>query len=425
MLIQNARIFDGHGPELSERSDILLADGEIKEITPAGAAAKARCTVDAGGRTVMPGLIDNHVHVHIPSLDVASLLRMPATYAAQYANVFLNAALQRGFTAVRDVGGGDAGLARAIEHGLVRAPRFYYAGKFISQTGGHGDFRPGWETSPEERLGDCGGYSTTLAHIVDDPHQVRRAVREELRKGAHCIKIMASGGVISPTDPLHQVQFSEEEIRAAVEECARHETYVSAHCHPAAAARRCMEFGVRCIEHGTLMDRETAQYAAAQGAYVVPTGAVVRAFHEEGAEYGLPPASQEKMRGVCEGAMASLENLRAAGVKIGFGTDLLGPQHVRQCTEFAIRKEVFTPLEILRQATSVNAQILLEPERLGCVREGAYADLLVVDGNPLEDISLLERNGAALPVIIRNGEAVKCELPAAAGAVKAFSWPAA
>ena len=424
ILIKNAHIFDGHNPGLSDRSNILLADGEIKEIS-AGDIGTGEChVVDAGGRTVIPGLIDNHIHATIPTLNTTAFTRMPETYIAQYANVFLNATLQRGFTTIRDIGGGDVGISRAIDHGLVRAPRFYYAGKIMSQTGGHGDMRPGWEVDLSDQLCTCGNYSTKLARIVDNPHEMRQAVRDELRKGSHCIKIMGSGGVVSPNDPLHHTQFSEEEIRAAVDECTRQETYVSAHCHPTEAVRRCVEFGVRCIEHGTLIDRETAEYVAGQGAYVVPTFAVLYALYEQGAEYGLPPASQEKINHVYAQALDGLEHMRDAGVKMGLGTDLLGAQHVRQCTEFAIRKQVLTPFEILYQATAVNAEILMEPDRLGCIREGAYADLLVVDGNPLDDISLLEQNGAALPVIIRKGEMVKCELAVSEGAVRAFGWPA-
>ena len=424
ILVKNAHIFDGHSPDLSDRADILLADGEIKEISTGHLDSAGHHVVDAAGRTVMPGLIDNHIHVTIPTLDTTALTRMPETYIAQYANVFLNATLQRGFTTIRDIGGGDVGISRAIDHGLVRSPRFYYAGKIMSQTGGHGDMRPGWEVDPSDQLCTCGSYSTKLTRIVDDPYEMRRAVRDELRKGSHCIKIMGSGGVVSPNDPLHHTQFTEDEIRAAVDECARQETYVSAHCHPTEAVKRCVEFGVRCIEHATLIDRDTAEYVAGQGAYVVPTFAVLFALYEEGAEYGLPPASQEKVNHVYAQALDGLELMRDAGVKMGLGTDLLGAQHVRQCTEFAIRKQVLTPFEILHQATAVNAEILMEPDRLGCIREGAFADLLVVDGNPLEDISLLEQDGAALPVIIRKGEMVKCELAVSEGAVTAFSWPA-
>ena len=423
ILIKNAHIFDGHNDALSDATSVLLAEGEIKEITNGAIKEDGHLVIDAAGRTLMPGLIDNHIHVHIPTLDVSALSRMPETYIAQYAHVFLSSTLMRGFTTIRDIGGGDVGVSRAIEHGMVRAPRFYYAGKIMSQTGGHGDMRPGWEIDPNEHLCNCGGHSSKLTRIVDDPWEMRRAVRDELRKGSHCIKIMGSGGVASPNDPLHHTQFTEEEIRAAVDECSRQETYVSAHCHPAEAVRRCVEFGVRCIEHATLIDKETAEYVAGTDAYIVPTCAVIHSLHEDGAKYGLPPVSQEKMAVVYEQAVDSLAIMRDAGVKLGLGTDLLGPQHVKQCTEFAIRKSVFTPFEILKQATSTNAEILMEPERLGCIKEGAFADVLLVDGNPLEDIGLLENDGAALPVIIRKGEVVKCELPGMEGLVEDFIWP--
>ena len=267
ILIKNARIFDGHNEELSGPSSVLLEGGMIREIAEGGLEESADLVIDAESRTLMPGLIDNHIHVTIPTLDMTALSRMPDSYIAQYANIFLNATLMRGFTSIRDIGGGDIGIARAIEHDMVRAPRFFYSGKIMSQTGGHGDFRPGWEVDPSEQLCSCGSYSTKLVTIVDDPFQMRRAVRDELRKGSHCIKIMGSGGVASPNDPLHHTQFTEEEIRAAVDECTRQETYVAAHCHPAGAVRRCVEFGVRSIEHGTLIDRETADYVAEQGAF--------------------------------------------------------------------------------------------------------------------------------------------------------------
>ena len=423
ILIKNARIFDGHNEELSGPSSVLLEGGMIREIAEGGLEESADLVIDAESRTLMPGLIDNHIHVTIPTLDMTALSRMPDSYIAQYANIFLNATLMRGFTSIRDIGGGDIGIARAIEHDMVRAPRFFYSGKIMSQTGGHGDFRPGWEVDPSEQLCSCGSYSTKLVTIVDDPFQMRRAVRDELRKGSHCIKIMGSGGVASPNDPLHHTQFTEEEIRAAVDECTRQETYVAAHCHPAGAVRRCVEFGVRSIEHGTLIDRETADYVAEQGAFVVPTCATIFALHEEGDKYGLPKVSQEKIAMVVDQALEGLASMRDAGVKLGFGTDLLGPQHTRQCTEFAIRKQVFTPFEILHQATAINAEILMQEDKLGCIRENAHADILLVDGNPLEDISLLERDGEALSLIVRKGEVVKCELPGHEDSVPAFSWP--
>jgi len=239
--------------------------------------------------------------------------------------------------------------------------------------------------------------------VADGCDAVRRAVREELRRGAAHIKIMASGGVASPTDPLDRCQYSDDEIRAAVEEADRAGSYVAAHCHPKEAVRRCAELGVRSIEHGTLIDRETAEFVAERGAFVVPTMAIIVGLAEEGEKLGFPPASMEKLRRVGDSAFTSLEILKSAGVKMGLGSDLLGALHVRQCTEFTLRARVLPAVDILRSACTVNAELLGQTGRLGCIRKGAVADLLVVDGNPLEDISVLGGNGERIAVILKDG----------------------
>jgi len=205
-------------------------------------------------------------------------------------------------------------------------------------------------------------------------------------------------------------QYREDEIRAIVNECAERRTYVAAHCHPASAIRRCVEFGVRSIEHGTLIDDDTAWFVAERGACIVPTMVVIFALVEMGKELGFPAVSQEKAEYAYKQALSGMDKMRAAGVKVGFGTDLLGSTYVQECREFTIRSEVFTPLEILRQATSINAEIMMMEGQLGCVAPGAHADLLVVDGDPLKDIGLLAADGRNLRAIIRAGEVVKNEL---------------
>ena len=236
---------------------------------------------------------------------------------------------------------------------------------------------------------------------------VRRAVREELRHGASHIKLMASGGIASPTDPLECCQYSDEEIRAAVDEATRAGTYVATHCHPAEAVRRSVALGVRSIEHATLIDRETADFMAERGAFAVPTLATLAALAEEGEQLGLPAVSMEKLRRIGGRALGGLEIMKRAGVKMGLGTDLLGAQHVRQTSEFTLRAQVLPAIDILRSACAVNAELLGQTGRLGAVREGAAADLLVVEGNPLEDISLLARNGQSLLVIMQDGRVHK------------------
>jgi imidazolonepropionase-like amidohydrolase len=205
-------------------------------------------------------------------------------------------------------------------------------------------------------------------------------------------------------------QYREDEIRAIVTECSERRTYAAAHCHPASAVRRCVEFGVRSIEHGTLIDDDTARFVAERGAYIVPTMAIIFALVELGPKLGFPAESQEKAGYAYKEALAGLEKMRKAGVKVGYGTDLLGVTYVQECREFTIRRAVFTPLELLRQATSVNAELMMMEGKLGCVAPGAYADLLVVDGDPLADIGLLASDGKRLSVIVRAGEVVKSAL---------------
>jgi imidazolonepropionase-like amidohydrolase len=365
--------------------------------------------IDLGGRTLMPGLIDAHVHAYASDVSVQKVDSAGEPYRTAHAIRMLGHALDCGFTTVRDIGGGDYSLWRAIEDRLIRAPRFFYAGRILTMTGGHGDFRQMTESRHNQGYCSCGDFNSVCV-VADGVDECLKAVREELRRGAHCIKIMGSGGVTSPTDPIWMNQYREDEVRAIVNETTERRTYTSAHCHPISAIRRSVEFGVRCIEHGTLIDDDTARFVAERGAYVVPTMVIIFALVELGKKLGFPPQSQEKAAIAFRQAMTGLESMRKAGVLLGLGTDLIGETYVRQCREFSIRREVFTPVEILRQATSVNAEILMQHDRLGCVKPGAHADLLVVDGDPLADIELLAANGRNLRLIMRAGELVKNEL---------------
>ena len=406
ILFRNARIFDGDSEHLVENHDVVVSGAFIEDVIPMSPEMPPDAEIiDCAGRVLMPGLIDVHVHVYLAGLNLTRLAQTPITYLAHYAAQFLHACLDRGFTSVRDVGGADVGIANAIRDGLLTSvPRLLYGGRVITQTGGHGDFRPG-----DHRLDDipccgCGVHANPLAVVADGADAVRRAIREELRRGASHIKIMASGGIASPTDPLERSQYSDEEIRAAVDEATRAGSYVAAHCHPAQAVRRAAELGIRSIEHATLVDRESAEIVAARGAYAVPTMATIFALAEEGEQLGLPAVSLEKLRRVSNKAIDSLRILRSAGVKMGFGTDLLGPQHVRQCTEFTLRAQALPAIDILRSACTVNAELIGHAGKLGCIRKGAAADLLLVNGNPLDDISILASNGEALSAIVKDGK---------------------
>lgn len=407
LLIENALLFDGHGPELIEGASVLVEAGTIEEVaegTIATGGLEVR-RIDAAGRTLMPGLIDAHFHAVAADPNIAALEAMSPYQIAQYARGFLEAALQRGFTSVRDAGGADFGLALSIESGLIAGPRLYYSGKAITQTGGHADFRE--RTAEHPAVCFCGHHGNVMGVIADGVTEVRRAAREELRKGASQIKIMASGGVASPSDPIWNLQYSEEEIAAAVWEATSWKTYVMAHAYTAEAIRRCVELGVKSIEHGNLIDAETAAVCAERGAWVVPTLVTYDALAEEGAALGLPPVSVAKVADVREAGLRALETLKAAGVKMGFGTDLLGAMHRHQAREFLIRAEVLSPLEVLRQATSGNAELMGRAGKLGCIAAGAHADLLLVDGNPLENLNLLQEQGAHLALIVKGGETYK------------------
>ena len=406
LLLRNARVFDGHAADCPDGMSVLVADGLIQEVSDKPIKKGGARVIDVAGRTLMPGLIDAHTHAYACDVNVFKIETVGPAYRTAHAVRMLGFALDCGFTTVRDICGGDRSLAKAIDDGLIRSPRYLYAGKALSMTGGHGDMRAIDDTPQYHAMCSCGIFNS-FAKVADGVTEVVRATREELRQGAHCIKIMGSGGVASPTDPLWMNQYREDEIRAIVQECTERRTYASAHCHPASAARRCAEFGVRCIEHGTLMDEETARFIAKKGAYVIPTMSILHALVEEGPRLGFPPQMQAKAQEVTKGAIAGLEIMRKAKVKLGYGTDLLGELYVQQCREFTLRREVFTPLELVRQATSINAEMMMMDGRIGCVKVGAHADLIVVDGDPLKDIGLLARNGRKLTTIVRGGEVVK------------------
>jgi imidazolonepropionase-like amidohydrolase len=409
VLFENARVFDGFGADCPTGMSVLVEDGLIREVTEGPVAAPDAQRIDVAGKTLMPGLIDLHVHAYFADVDVAKVEQLGPAYRAAHAVRMLGHALDCGFTTVRDIGGGDWSLSEALRAGLIRGPRFFYAGKILSMTGGHGDMRPVHAGAHEPGFCTCGEVNT-FAVVADGVDACLKAAREELRRGAHCIKIMGSGGVASPLDPIWMNQYREDEIRAIVGECAERRTYVSSHCHPASGIRRSVECGVRVIEHGTLIDAQTAGFVAERGAFVVPTMAVAFALTELGPQLGFPRESQEKMAVAFEGALQGLDHMRSAGVKLGFGTDLMGSTYIQQCREFTIRSEVFTPLEILRQATSTAANILMQEGRLGCIAPGARADLIVVDGDPLADIGLLASDGRNLDLIMRAGALVRNRL---------------
>ena len=400
VIFANAAVLDGMSAERREDHHVLVEDERIVEVSDRPITHGDAERVDVAGRTLMPGLIDAHVHVIAVDAALARLAEQPLTLTTLQAGRVLEGMLARGFTTVRDAGGADGGLADAVEQGLVRGPRLFPSGQALSQTGGHGDLRP--RTRSVVSCACC-EYGAGLARIADGVDECRRAARDELRKGATQIKIMASGGVASPYDPIWNLQYSDDEMRAIVEEARSWHTYVLAHAYTPEAIRRAINNGVRSIEHANLIDPVTAAHVAAAGGFVVPTLVTYDALHRFGREFGLAEASLAKLSDVREAGLRSLEILREAGVKIGYGTDLLGPMHRHQSREFVIRAEVMAPIEVIRSATITNAELLNRSGQLGVIAPGARADLLIVDGDPLADISLLDGQGEHLSVIMKDG----------------------
>lgn len=405
ILFSNARIFDGHNEGLITGKSLLVADGRIQAMLPGSEKPSHAREVDLDGRVLMPGLIDAHYHAYISDLDFAALDKKPMSYLAHPARKLLEASLHRGFTTIRDVAGAEYGLWKALDDGLFDGPRLFYGGKALSQTGGHGDMR-----SPSVEPCGCGG-NTHFSRVVDGVDAIRIATREELRRGAHHIKVMVSGGIASPSDPVWSVQYALEELEAVVDEARRRQVYVVAHAYTAEAVTRAVKAGIRSIEHGNLIDQQTAELMAREGAFLVPTLVTYETLKNFGRGNGVPDTTLTKLEEVREKGLQAIAMARAAGVKIGFGTDLLGDLHQYQLEELTLRSRVETPFQILHSATGVNAELLMQAGQIGCIAEGAHADLLVVNGNPLEDLSLLSDAGG-IALVMKGGKAIRSSLHA-------------
>ena len=405
-VITNAQLLDPVAGERRPGASVRAEADRIVEVAEDGAAIARPDgvrVIDAGGRTLMPGLIDAHVHATITTMDLAAMARRPATRMAIEAKVVLERMLRRGFTTVRDAGGLDAGLQEALRLGLISGPRVFRSGRVLSQTGGHGDISP---VSNDPHIGSCSISSSSFSHVADGPDAVRRAAREELKGGADQIKIMAGGGVATPTDPIDMVQYTEEEIRVAVAEAAARRTYAFAHAYVPEAVTRAVRAGVRSIEHGNLIDAAAARMMAEHGCYLVPTLVVFDQIAQFGRTLNFPAESLAKLDAVLGAGRASIGVAVAAGVDIGFGTDLLGETHDAQSRELVLRAQVQAPADVVRSATTVNAALLGRPGRLGVVAPGAFADLLLGDGDPLSDIGVLGGQGDHLDLVARAGEIV-------------------
>ncbi|WP_411576669.1 metal-dependent hydrolase family protein [Streptomyces mutabilis] len=403
LLITGARLLHPEQGELTDASWIEVADGRIAA-TGTGrppAAPDGVTVIDAGGATVMPGLVDAHVHILITSLNPAERASWTAGYATVRALREAGRMLRRGFTTVRDVGGADHGMARALDEGLMPGPRLVFGGKALSQTGGHGDMRP----LSEDRV-PCCHHQPDFARIADGPDAVRAAARDEFRKGAQHLKILLSGGVASPHDEVSAVQYTDDEIRAAVIEAHNHNRYVTVHAYHPRGINQALRAGARCVEHGNLIDDETIELLLANDAFLVPTLITYEQLAETGKRHGLGEASYRKIDDVRQAGLGALERAHKAGVNLVYGSDLLGPMHAHQLDEFTLRAQVQPNADLIRSATTTAARLLRMEGRIGTLAVGAHADLLVVDGDPLADISVLTRPQECLKQVIKAGTPV-------------------
>ena len=407
ILIQNSNLLDIEKAEIIEGMNVLIEENKISELSDKEIKSSTAMKIDAKGKTLMPGLIDAHVHITATSLDLGSISKYPHSLNVLKSAKLAESMLMRGFTSVRDCTGADWGFHEAIEKDLIKGPRLFFVGKALGPTGGHGDRRP------KTYEGDhCTCYQGTIKEtwIVDGVAEVQKAARRELRKGAHAIKIFASGGVASPDDPIFGLQFSEDEIRAVVNEANSWKKYVLAHAYTSEAITRAIDCGVRTIEHGNLMDRKTAKYMNDKNAYLVPNLITYEAMDLEGEKYGLPKISLEKNKFVKDEGKIALDYAYSEGVKIGYGTDLLGELQVYQGKEFLMRQNIMPKKDILKSATLINAEIVNQKDKIGVIKEGAFADILLVDGNPLEDFSVFQEQGKYISLIMKNGKIYKNNL---------------
>ncbi len=408
ILFRNFALLDVASGSLKDGHQVLVRDGKIAAVEKSAIEAGGAREIDLGGRTLMPGLIDCHVHIH-PLILPTTPQMLPSLITA-HALSTLDGMLMRGFTTVRDAGGADAGHRQAVERGLFKGPRLFVAGRAISQTGGHGDPRTSAnQFEPCECAAHLSGFG--LGRIADGVAEVRKAVRDEIRQGADQVKLMAGGGVTSQSDPIDQLQYSDDEIAAVVDEARRSHTYVMAHVYTAAGIRRCIELGVRTLEHANLIDDDAAALAADAGAYMVPNLICYDNLGKRGLELGYTPEAMAKLGDVAGAGARSLEIASRAGLKLAYGTDISRSPEL-QSDEFLLRAEVQKPEEIIRSATLIGAEVVRMEGKLGVVAADAIADLLVVDGNPLEDLRLLTGQGAFMPAIMKDGAFVKNTLDA-------------
>lgn len=417
-LFENVRVFDGKSERLEEGMNVLVRGNTIEKISKDPFSTDGTPSVQViagGGRTLMPGLIDAHWHAMLVRPTPAALLTDDVGYLNLVAGAEARDTLMRGFTTVRDVGGPSFGLKRAIDEGIVAGPRIFPSGAIVSVTSGHGDFRQANELPRVVGAPQSRQEQTGASMIADSPDEVRVRVREQLLKGASQIKLTAGGGVASPNSPLDVSTFTEAELRAAVEAAENWGTYVTVHAYTPVSIQRAISAGVKCIEHGHLMDEATAKLIAERGIWLS-----TQAFPDEMAD-AFPPGSQERAKAftVFAGTDTSITLAKKYKLKTAFGTDILFSKRLAQRQGELLVKFTrwYTPAETLAMATGTNGELLAlsgkrnpYPGKLGVVEEGALADLLLVDGDPVSNIELLQDPAKNLLVIMKDGKIYKNSL---------------
>jgi imidazolonepropionase-like amidohydrolase len=412
LVIRDVAVLDCTGREPEGRHDVTVTDGRIASIQPAGdaRAGSDATAIDGAGTTLMPGLTDAHVHFALLGDDGSHGSEPWISHVLRVAR-YIDAALDEGFTTVRDAGGLEPTWAKVVEAGTIRGPRILPSGSVLSQTGGHGD----------GRLAHEGGYvghvipGLIAGHeIVDGADEVRRATREQLRRGATQIKLLASGGIASPTDPFESVQFSLAEIEAAVETARGWDTYVLAHCHTSPAIDVALEAGVRSIEHASLLTDETAARMAERGAFMVPTMQTLELLAAHPERWHLAPAKVARLQEVAAACRESVRIAEAAGVRVASGSDVVGPTQGRRGEEIVLKADILGAHTAIVSATRTNAELFRLEDEIGTVEIGKRADLILVEGEPLDRVELLA-DPACVSVVVQGGGVVK-DLRARAGA---------
>jgi len=400
-LFRNLSLLEPEVGELQPGMELRIEGDKVVEVSDKPITPGAAEVIDCGGRVVMPGLIDSHVHAMLSEVNLGFLEKVPLTLATARSSVLLKGMIDRGFTTVRDTGGADWGLKQAVDEGTIVGPRLFIAGQAIGPTGGHSDGRRRTDVFGA-RCHCCNAMAFTMT-VSDGVGQTRKAVREQMRQGADQVKIMMSGGVASPYDPIDSLQFSDGEIAAAVEEASAFGRYVCAHAYSPAAITRAAHAGVRTIEHGNLIDEASAKLMAEKGMFLVANLVAYYAMKERASEFGMSGEMLAKNDLVIDGGLRSLEICRNAGVPVAYGSDLLGALQIDQSREFMLRREVLSALEIIRAATTIGAQVVRMEGKLGTLKPGAFADLIVLDGNPLLDVGVFQDQGRHMAAIMKGG----------------------